>query len=794
MLAPKTIEAAPVPENVDNDILEIFLEESEELAEGIESSLAEWLDNRDATAPMDALLRHLHTLKGGARLAGLKALGNLAHDWETDLVAIQNGSKQADDAFFAGLAVRQDAVLAGIKSIRTGLAAEAPVAEPAPVAAPSAPAPVASAEVMPAVAAPRAPAEPGARVQLPSMLGGFRKDTAARGPQEMIRVPSDLLEKLVNLAGETSITRSRVEMGVHGFAQTVEEMGATIQRLADQLRRMDSEMETQIVARHNEDTGGKYEEFDPLEMDQYSSLNQLSKALAESASDLLDLKSTLIDKARDTETLLLQQSRINTELQEGLMHSRMVPFSRLVPRLKRIVRQTGQEVNKPADLDVINPEGEMDRTLLERIVAPLEHMLRNAVDHGLEDQAGRAAAGKPAQGRVTLTLSREGGEVVLTLADDGRGINIPAVRKKALERGLITADQEISDQEVIQFIFHAGFSTAAAVTQISGRGVGMDVVTSEIKQMGGVVSIQSVTGQGTTFIVRLPFTVAVNRALMVRIGEDSYAIPLSQIEGIVRASPYELETYYAPDAPLFEYAGVAYKLSYLGEFVHGVKSPNLVGHVLPLPVLLIRGGDQRIAIQVDQLIGSREIVVKSVGSQLATVAGISGATILGDGSVVIILDVVAMLRAASLSQPRISVSVGGVAQAAAEAKRTRTVMVVDDSVTVRKVTSRLLERHGYEVLLAKDGMDAIAKLEDARPDIMLLDIEMPRMDGFEVASLVRHNPNLEDLPIIMITSRTGEKHRERAFQIGVNAYMGKPFQEEQLLETIGELLAAAAVR
>jgi chemosensory pili system protein ChpA (sensor histidine kinase/response regulator) len=425
-------------------------------------------------------------------------------------------------------------------------------------------------------------------------------------------------------------------------------------------------------------------------------------------------------------------------------------------------------------------------------VAPLEHMLRNAVDHGIERPEGRAAAGKPAQGKVSLTLAREGGEVVLTLSDDGAGINIAAVRRKAIERGLIAANSDIGDAEVIQFIFHAGFSTAEKVTQISGRGVGMDVVQSEIKQMGGVVSISSNPGQGTVFTIRLPFTVAVNRALMVRIGEDVYAIPLSQIEGIVRASPYELEAYYAPGAPLFEYASVAYRLSYLGEFVHGVKSPNLLGHVLPLPVLLVRGGEQRVAIQVDQLIGSREIVVKSVGMQLSSVAGISGATILGDGSVVIILDVVAMLRAAAITQPRISV--GGQMQALApvvqEVVRARTVMVVDDSVTVRKVTSRLLERHGYEVLLAKDGMDAIAKLEDQKPDIMLLDIEMPRMDGFEVASLVRHNPNLEDLPIIMITSRTGEKHRERAFQIGVNCYMGKPFQEQQLLDTIAELLPA----
>ena len=332
------------------------------------------------------------------------------------------------------------------------------------------------------------------------------------------------------------------------------------------------------------------------------------------------------------------------------------------------------------------------------------------------------------------------------------------------------------------------------MTQISGRGVGMDVVQSEIKQLGGTVVIQSVAGKGTTFVMRLPLTVAVSRALMVRIGEDVYAIPLSQIEGIVRANPYELETYYAPNAPAFEYANIGYKLHYLGEFVHGIRVPSLFGQTLPLPILLVRGADQRVAIQVDQLIGSREVVVKSVGAQLASVAGISGATILGDGSVVIILDTIAMLRAAALQKPRQRLAEDDTPTITKPERTTKMVMVVDDSVTVRKVTSRLLERHGYEVVLAKDGLDAITKLEDVRPDIMLLDIEMPRMDGFEVASLVRHNPNLIGLPIIMITSRTGEKHRERAFQIGVNAYMGKPFQEQQLLETISELLVAASTK
>ncbi len=789
--------------SIDPEILQYFTEESSELSSAIDASLSRLMDVPDDAVERSLLMRHLHTIKGGARLAELGEIGDHVHAWESELLAARVQERDGTSTFWQVQLERQ----ASLQSLLARLGGSAPqtvpmMPEPLPALAD-----VDEAAVTPAPQADRreeAPSLPVLHerpqdlglVNPPPMLRHAQGD-AARGPQELVRVSADLLEKLVNLAGETSIARGRVEQGVMNFQQSVEEMGTTVQRLAEQLRRMDIELETQIRARHSHEIEGKYEEFDPLEMDQYSALNQLSKALSESASDLVDIKSTLLERARDAETLLLQQSRINTELQEGLMRTRMVPFSRLVPRLRRIVRQTGQEVGKLADLEVLNPEGEMDRSLLERIVAPLEHMLRNAVDHGIEEPARRQEQGKPEEGKVILTLSREGGEVVLTLSDDGRGIALESVRTKAIERGLMRADEQLSDDELMQFIFHAGFSTAAAVTQISGRGVGMDVVQSEIKQMGGSVEIRSQSGQGTTFIVRLPFTVSVNRALMVRSGEDIYAVPLQQVEGIVRASPAELESYYAPDAPLFEYAQVAYQLHYLGEFVHGHRKPNLVGQQMPLPVLLVRGGDQRrIAVQVDGLMGSREVVVKSVGAQLASVAGISGATILGDGSVVIILDLQAMLRASLLTlRLRGSVAPADLPTPALPAApqeslalKMRTVMVVDDSVTVRKVTSRLLERHGYRVLLAKDGMDAIARLEDITPDIMLLDIEMPRMDGFEVAALVRHNPRLEKLPIIMITSRTGEKHRERAFAIGVDAYMGKPFVDQKLLETLQELL------
>ena len=410
----------------------------------------------------------------------------------------------------------------------------------------------------------------------------------------------------------------------------------------------------------------------------------------------------------------------------------------------------------------------------------------------------RRAAGKSDTGTIRLNLGREGGDIVLTLDDDGGGIRLEAVRRKAIERGLMDVDSDLSDHEVLQFILEAGFSTAEKVTQISGRGVGMDVVHSEVKQLGGSMSIDSTLGQGTRFTIRLPFTVSVNRALMVYSGEDLYAIPLNTIEGIVRVSPFELEAYYAPDAPRFEYAGQAYELKYLGDLLNNGQHPKLVGQSLPLPVILVRSSEHAVAVQVDSLAGSREIVVKSRGPQFAGVHGISGATILGDGRVVVILDLLATIRVLhahlqSQLVPRLA-SRQTTANEDVEVDRPTLVMVVDDSVTVRKVTSRLLERNGMNVVTAKDGVDAIAQLQEHKPDIMLLDIEMPRMDGFEVATLVRHDERLKDLPIIMITSRTGEKHRERAMTIGVNQYLGKPYQESLLLDTIAQLVDSHRVK
>ena len=809
----------------DREIVTIFLEEAAELMENLDEAIISWRTDTASRVSPDEILRVLHTLKGGARLAGLSRIGDTTHNFESDILKAisREGNTRYDDAFFGHLNQRQETLQSLIDEAENLLSSEGVLVLGEKELVVDAREPESTAadldgdtrldnpndeitsldqsavegdtqESQTSVAMLNSSnnvTERNAQTPAASTSASTSALTQSRkAPTELVKVSADLLDSLVNLAGETAIGRGRLEEQVSDFSHTLGDMDQTIDRLRDQLRRLDLETEAQVLFRQDRQ-GPSYEEFDPLEMDRYSAIQQLSRALVESASDLQDLKETLAQKTRDAETLLLQQSRVNSELQEGLMKTRMVPFQRLVPRLRRIVRQVSLELNKQVDLRVNNADGEMDRTILERMISPLEHMVRNAVDHGIENTEGRVAADKPTTGNIELDIRRDGGDVVLTLRDDGRGINLDAVLKKARERDLIAEDAQPSDYEIMQCILQPGFSTAEVITQISGRGVGMDVVSSEIKQMGGTVEIRSERGVGTEFEVRLPFTVSVNRALMVRIGEDLYAVPLNNIQGIVRASVPELQRLYdQPESErLFNYAGRDYQLGYLGAMLDDDSNPKITGQHMPLPLLLVRG-QVPFALQVDSLLGSREIVVKSLGPQFAGVRGISGGTILGDGSVVVILDLPAMIRthtSLEYQQARALDHQAAVARHEQE-KRLPKVMVVDDSVTVRKVTTRLLERHGMEVLTAKDGMHAMEVLQDHKPDVMLLDIEMPRMDGFEVASLVRHDERLKDVPIIMITSRTGDKHRERAMSIGVNAYMGKPFQEDALLENINHYL------
>ncbi len=831
------VQAPAVSADYDPEIAGIFAEEAGELIEHAEHALQAWGADRTNGAHLDALKRPLHTLKGGARMAGVVAMGDLAHELETLVNQIELGTVRADesaqsvlvasldtiaqmrDAIIGGRGVaRADALVARIHALDPSRAhaPPAPPAEPAAVVAPAAavapepdeveivlPTSLAGEDAvemqvaLPEVAAPEpmrlaAVAPPpvfvgaqGVAVPVdtpspPSPVPPGREPTVQGERQELARVDADLLDQLLNYSGEVSIGRARLEQQIASIDFNLAELSRTVTRLKEQLRKLEIETESQILHTH-EDEAGHRAEFDPLELDRYSTIQQYSRGLAETASDVASIQQLLETLTQDTQNLLQHQARTITELQNGLMRTRMVPFQRHVQRLARIVRQAASDTRKRAELHVEGAAGELDRQVLERMLPPFEHILRNAVSHGIELPAEREARGKPATGRITLALRREGAEVIVQVSDDGAGMNLKAIRDKGLALGLIRAGQVLSDDDVMQLVLEPGFSTAGKVTQHSGRGVGMDVVADSVKKLGGALHMETKEGEGTSFTIRLPFTLAISHALVVRTGDEFYALPLPTVEGVVRLTKGEVTAHLGPDAPAFEHNSQRFRFQPLASYV-GLEPSALPEQDVTIPVILVRAGEHSTGLVADELIGSREIVVKSVGPQISAIRGISGATILGDGRIVVILDINALVRAEWRGRSEVVVPRD-------RADKRTLALVIDDSITVRRVTQRLLERNGMRVLTARDGVDAIEVLQEHQPDIILLDIEMPRMDGYEVAAHVRADARLKDIPIIMITSRAGDKHRARAIEIGVDDYLGKPYQEAQLLEAIEPLVS-----
>ncbi|MGM0563035.1 MAG: Hpt domain-containing protein [Pseudomonadota bacterium] len=789
--------------DLQDDLVDIFLEEGEELVQACDNALHEWESNDFNQAQAEELQRHLHTLKGGARMAGLTPVGDLSHALEELILSIEQGKVTIQPSTVEELKTVVDTLNDMLVDIRqngrvvsasdrverlqrliAGESLETPDAPRAETPEPESPEGTESKGDTQGTGDSTSVAtveeDPNAKRFADAAAPAAMTGTIA----DQVRVRSDRLDSLVNSAGEVSVYHSRLHQQLGGFGFNLNELEQTVERIREQVRQVSIETDAQIDSRFQREQENPYDDFDPLEMDRYSHMQQLSRSLMESVNDLEDLRDTMSNMVRDSETLLHQQQRISTDLQEGLMSTRMVRFDGITSRLRRIVRQTAQQLDKKAQMEFSGVENEIDRSVQERMLAPLEHMLRNAVSHGIESPAERSERGKPEEGTINLKIGRDGSYIVLTLSDDGGGIDVKRIRAKAVERGLMREDDDKPDQEVMQYILHTGFSTADQVTQISGRGVGMDVVNSEIKHLGGSLRIDSELGKGTTFVVRLPLTLAINQALLVNAGEDTYAIPLTAIEGVARVRGSALAEQYESDRPVHSYAGEEYDIFYLPSLLRlGV--PGALEEDEQYPLLLIRAGERRVAIHADELLGRREIVVKPVGRQVSTLPGISGATILDDGRVALILEVGGLVQG-DVVMVSLAEDIGETEQEVKEKRKL--VMVVDDSITIRKVSARFLERNNYEVVTAKDGMDAVAQLQDVRPDVMLLDIEMPRMDGYEVATHVRATDEIKDLPIIMITSRTGEKHRERAMNIGVNRYLGKPFQEEQLLEQITDLI------
>jgi len=774
---------AQTPDATD-EFMAIFLDEAEEILENTQSLLERWQSAPHNMQLMRELQRELHTLKGGARMVGITPMGDLSHHLESVLTQIVEGPAKSNPKLQEVVQNSVDELAAMLEAVRSGVPLETPndlIAQINVTLKREG-----ESEEIPAKSEPVSKANK--KVELKELKPiPIEEEESNRLDKDVdesrIQIKATLIDRLTNLAGELSISRAHMEQQQGTTKNNLSEMEQTVARLRDQLRRLEIETEAQILShyRYSDISGPADDEFDPLELDRFSLLQQLSRSLMETISDLLNIQDALKIVTRQSDTLLVQQARIGAELQENIMRTRMVPFARISPKLQRIARLTARELRKNVEFTINGEAIEFERTVLNRIVAPLEHMLRNAIGHGVEDTETRQQAGKSTTAQVTVDLMREGSDLIIKMADDGRGLNLPAIRKKAEERGIIEPGTVISDQELKQFILLPAFSTASVVSQISGRGVGMDVVNTEIKQLSGSLQIFSKTGEGTAFEIRLPLSLTINQALLVHIGEETMAVPLSNVEAVLRVPRQEVLSQQPDDIRYYKYMGQTYRVSHLGNLLGFFKIVS-VDSVL-IPTLLIRSGNQRIALLVDGIEGSKEIVVKSVGPQIGTIQWISGATILGDGRVVLILDMLNLARIDKALQYKVQPS------PAEEKPSVATIMVVDDSITVRKVTARLLKRQGMEVLMAKDGVDAVAQLQEQIPDLMLLDVEMPRMDGYELATQVRNDPQLKHIPIIMITSRTGIKHRDRAEKIGINRYLGKPFNEAELLENINALLA-----
>lgn len=777
--------AADIADDENAEMLQLFLEEGEELLEGIDQAMDAWQQAPQDAAPAAEVLRLLHTIKGGARMAGADAVGDSSHALESLIEAHQRSGDLADKTVLAGLRNHVDEIHGLLGAFRKP--------EPAPAVVedvtPSEPSPVAATVDS---------STPTTWAESLYWQPEVDADAANAAQSETARVSVDLLDNMLNEAGEISIYRGRLEQQHADLSAQLVEFEQAVERLRGLIRELDLQTDAQVHAGRSSSakdaSTDRYDaHFDPLEMDRYTRLNELSRSLSEGTADLSSLHGLMEETSRDAETLLLQQGRVATSLQHGLMDTLLVPFNRQVQRLQRVVRQVGQTHDRKARIEFEGEESELDRNVLERMTGPLEHLIRNALVHGIEPAKERQKAKKPEEGVIQVVLKRDGAQSILEVSDDGRGLDTKAIRKKAEAQGLINSKAKVDDDVLWQFIFEPGFSTADSLTQEAGRGVGMDVVNAEIKQLGGTISVSSKPKQGTLFSIRIPSSLAISNALLVEVNTEQFAIPMASIEGVERIEPEALSKEIGPDgetkksAKGIQYGGNTYGVVRLADYVASQSEEE--GAAKARSVVLIRAGDNRLALVVDKVLGGQELVVKSLGPQVSAVAGIKGGAILADGHVILILDIQA-LHQARRRRGLVAKQTSGTAVEKVKDQRPM-VMVVDDSITIRRVTEKFLLRHGFRVCTAKDGMDALPKLQIESPDLVLLDIEMPRIDGFEFATYMRNSEHFVDIPIIMITSRSGDKHQQRAAKIGVQDYMIKPYQEDALLKSIHHVMDAA---
>lgn len=792
---------------IDPDLFPIFDEEAAELLPQLGGALRQWAARPDNLGARNEVLRALHTLKGSSRLAGAMRLGEMAHRLESAIEQLDAETVTTEQ--IESLQVSFDGLQANFEALR--VIGQNPADTVVSLPAELSPADVSATEDEDALTQAPASAQTAAaasespkpvRLPAPSQLAPVRVAAS-----QSVRVRAQLLDRLVNQAGEVMISRSRLDARLAQFRNSLTDLSGNLDRLRQQLRDIEVQAESQMQSRlalSKDSAAG----FDPLEFDRFTRVQELTRMMAESVNDVATVQRNLQRAMEGAEDDLIAQGRQARELQRDLLRTRMVEFEGIAERLYAVVRQASKETGKQIKLDITGGSIEMDRGVLDRMTPAFEHLLRNCVAHGIEEPGARVSAGKPAVGTITVALHHEGNDVSVEFRDDGAGLDLARIREKARAQGLVAPDAQLSDSDAANLIFTPGFSTASEVTGLAGRGIGMDVVRSEINALGGRIETSTDAGQGTAFRMVLPLTTAVTQVVMLRAGDLAIGVPANVVEIVRRTPLQDLEEAYRTGTfddgveklPFF-WAGALLQAS--------ARSNEQAGKTRP--VVIFRSASQRIAMHVDEVLGNQEVVVKNLGPQLSRLPGLAGMSVLASGAVVLIYNPVALstvygeqVRAATGGLAMAPEVQGGAAPAGgsggkavvspqlAGPSQVPLVLVVDDSITVRRVTQRLLQREGYRVALAADGLQALERLQEERPTVVLSDIEMPRMDGFDLARNIRADGALRDLPIIMITSRIAQKHREHAMELGVNHYLGKPYSDEELLSLIRHYASAAA--
>lgn len=783
------------------ELLETFALEAEDHMQNISRAMGEFEKTPENKELMEDIRRSVHTIKGSAGVVGLRALSRIAHRMEDMLDLLYEDEMDLDqekmNLLFASADTIEDMIggEVNIDTLRNLYITYSAILDTHADAEPEEEAfeeQVIDLSEIPGVEDEEADEQ--------------KSEPERKAAGEVVRVPLERLDEIVRLLSELVINRSAYEQRLIDLNREVDEFKGSVERLHRATGKLETQYEisamgggvTQYVGSSagagagaeggvGDDavSGAGIEDFDELEFDRYTEFHHLTRELIETTSDIRSVGSTLTVLIGEFHGLLDQQGRLSNEMQEKLMAVRMVPLATIVTRLSRTVRVVARDQGKLVDLEFFGENIELDKTVLEQMVDPLMHLLRNAVDHGIEPAELRAVSNKPDRGKIQVRAYREGNQIVIRIQDDGSGLKSDLIRAKAIKVGLITEGEakELSDKELHPFIFTPGFSTAEKVSEVSGRGVGMDVVKTNITKLKGTVSVESTPGEGTTIIINLPMTLAVMQSLLIKEYNTTFAVPLAVVSQIFRMEKEKIEK--VGQEKVLRVAGKVYPMVRLGETLDLKGSPD--ESVERYAVLILDAGAEQVALVVDHLIGGQEIVIKTLGSHLRRVHGLTGATLMGDGSVVLIINPIDLVTA---PETRRVATMTPVTAEGAEARKTFTVMIVDDSLSVRRVMTNLFKNIGWNPVIAKDGVEALEMLQrgEVKPDAMTLDIEMPRMDGYELLATLRSQDEFKSLPIIMLTSRAGDKHRKKAIELGVSEYVVKPYQDESLIGIIRRLV------